>query len=167
MNSKDFETDISGFPKGYGKFPYLIIRAGIISSMFFQVPIHFIKKGDDAAYEGIIINDFPYDHKNITDNHTADLLFDRLMFEAEQYQKSNTKLFKGESQVCLVLNPETAYFFSKEGKSFYPEIPSGGGFKTVTGKEIKTLDGNHFLRSEYEQFLLTKNSNFVNKEKLL
>lgn len=164
MNSTDFEIDISTFPKGYGKFPYLIVIAGNVSPVFFQVPIHFIEKGEETKYEGIFIDNFPYDYGNITDNDAADLLFDRLLFEAEEYQKRNTRLYKGESQICLVLNPESAYYFTKNGKSFTSSIPRGDCFRTLSGKVVKTVEGNHFLRTEYEKFLRTKNSNIINKE---
>ena len=38
------------FPKGYGQFPYLILKTG--HAMFMQIPIHFNTHGDYANYPG-------------------------------------------------------------------------------------------------------------------
>lgn len=150
MNTLKFETDISGFPKGYGKFPYFIVKAP--NTLFFQIPIHFVDVNDKNKYEGKVITDFPYKDIDLSIDEIADEWVDRLIKEAEiEYQKQCIN-FKREMPVCLVLNPDTAYYINEEGKSFFPHPPSGGTLRTLHGLDIKTQHGQHYLYSELEKF---------------
>ncbi len=150
MNTLKFETDISGFPKGYGRFPYFIVKAP--NTVFFQIPIHFVGVDDENKYEGIVITDYPYKNIDYSIDAIADKWVNRLIKAAEiEYQKQCTN-FKREMPVCLVLSPDTAYYINEEGKSFYPQPPAGGTLRTLHGFDIKTQHGQHYLYSELEQF---------------
>ncbi|MBK6979215.1 MAG: hypothetical protein IPH28_20675 [Cytophagaceae bacterium] len=132
------------------KFPYFIVKAP--NTVFFQIPIHFVDVNDKNKYEGKVITDFPYKDIDLSIDEIADEWVDRLIKEAEiEYQKQCIN-FKREMPVCLVLNPDTAYYINKEGKSFFPHPPSGGTLRTLHGFDIKTQHGQHYLYSELEKF---------------
>lgn len=162
LHDSELTGNDSAFPNGYGRFPYLIVRAGMISSFFYQVPIHFVKKGETANSEGLVIDDFPYDYKNITDNDVADIVFERLIDEAAKYQKNNTKLlYKGKSYVSLIFNPEMTYMFSDNGHTFCSSPPAGQ-LRTISGNDIPK-GSQHYRNSEYEEFLKAKWNAFFYK----
>jgi hypothetical protein len=146
-----FETDISGFPKGYGRFPYLLVKA-VNTAPFIQVPIRLGKESETNDFEGILITDFPYLEADLSNDEVADLWFDRLIQEADkEYQKRRAKS-KREFYIFVVLSPNISYGISKNGKYFSSNAPSGSCLKTLNGFEIKTLHGRHFLSSELEKY---------------
>lgn len=53
LDEKWFEKRM--FYNGYGKFPYIILKAG--DAMFMQIPIHFNTNGDFENYPGTNLDD--------------------------------------------------------------------------------------------------------------
>jgi hypothetical protein len=151
MSTITFETDISGFPKGYGRFPYLIVKA-VNTAPFIQVPIRLGNESDRGDFEGTLISDFPYTEADLSKDEVADLWIDHLIHEAEKEYQKRCAEAKREFYVFAVLSPDISYGISKNGKYFASTIPSGDSLKTVNGFEIKTLHGRHFLYSELGKY---------------
>lgn len=151
MNTLKFETDISGFPKGYGRFPYLIVKA-VKTAPFIQVPIRLGNESDKGDFEGILISDFPHTKADLSKDEVADLWIDRLIQESEKEYQKRCAESNREFYVFAVLSPDISYGINKSGKFFSSTIPSGDSLKTVNGFDIKTLHGQHYLYSELEKF---------------
>lgn len=66
-NSDHRSFEHRAFTKGYGQFPYVILKTG--NALFMQIPIHFNKNNDIENYPGTHINEIS---KTVLDNYEID-----------------------------------------------------------------------------------------------
>jgi hypothetical protein len=128
---KKFKS-ISFMEKGYGHFPYLIIR--IRAGLYQQIPIH--RTGiENELLEGLFIN-----CKEIIDTNHYKLSCKEVLERYWQEQKD-----KGTPKdVCLVLNSQEAHYLSKKGERNIGVIPSGGWLYSLNDELIQE-EGEHYL----------------------
>ena len=130
------------FPKGYGQFPYLILKTG--HAMFMQIPIHFNTKGDYANYPGANI-------EGISDQELAEYqlnktapLHDKII-EKCKWIKNKIETDKNKPcRICLVEDPNTAYYFEDDQITFSNRPPHGGSLLTQENKVI-AMNVQHYL----------------------
>ena len=115
--------------KGYGMFPYLIIRW--YPTVYQQIPIHRMPYNEQL--EGIFVA--PEQEEEW--GYPEALL--QLLRKIWWYNRKNQK----DRRFCLVLNPEEAYFIDQEGEFHKSEPPSGGLLLDKNGK-IFLMYGQHY-----------------------
>ena len=128
---KKFKS-ISFMEKGYGHFPYLIIR--IRAGLYQQIPIHRTDLKNEPL-EGLFINCkkiIDYNHYKIACKEVLE------NYWHEQKDKGTPK------DVCLVLNSQEGHYISKLGEYNLSTIPSGGWLYSVNDELIQE-EGEHYL----------------------
>ena len=65
------------FKKGYGKFPYIILKTGY--AIYMQIPIHFNTQGDYINFPGTNLNDISEELISDYENDKTSELHDRLI----------------------------------------------------------------------------------------
>lgn len=139
----DFNQNVV-FPKGYGRFPYIIIKAGY--ALFIQIPIHFNVENND-------VENFPGTHVNGIDEKLIKIYaYDKfsplhdILIEHCRLIKSKIEADKGQPvRLCLVEGENEAHYF--EANSDFPStsIPLGGTLITQAHGVIG-LVSDHFIR---------------------
>ncbi len=130
------------FYNAYGKFPYIILKAGY--AMFMQIPIHFNTNGDFDNYPGTHINDVSeadlvdYEKDKIAELHN------RLITHCQRIKNKIETDYNKPCSICLVEGPETAYYFDKDAITFSTIIPRGGTLLTQENK-ILAMNVEHYL----------------------
>jgi len=127
---KKFKS-ISFAERGYGYFPYLIVR--LRAGLYQQIPIH--RSGIENPYlEGLFLEE-----NEIENKHNYELACKKVFktYWQEQMDAGTPK------DVCLVLNRSEAYYLSPEGVCNLNSIPSGGWLYSINDELIQE-DGNHF-----------------------
>lgn len=140
LDEKWFEKRM--FRIGYGKFPYIILKAGY--AMFMQIPIHFNVGGDFDTYPGTHIDEVSNAELEEYQKEKKGILHQRMI---NQCQRIKTKIetdFNKECSICLVEGPETAYYFDKETITFSPKIPHGGTLLTQDNR-ILAMNAAHYI----------------------
>ena len=130
------------FYNTYGRFPYIILKAGY--AMFMQIPIHFNTNGDFDNYPGTHINDVS--EANLVDyekDKTAEL-HTRLITHCQRIKNKIETDYNKPCSICLVEGPETAYYFDKDAITFSTSIPRGGTLLTQENK-ILAMNVEHYL----------------------
>ncbi len=130
------------FYNTYGRFPYIILKAGY--AMFMQIPIHFNTNGDFDNYPGTHINDVS--EANLVDyekDKTAEL-HNRLITHCQRIKNKIETDYNKPCSICLVEGPETAYYFDKDAITFSTSIPRGGTLLTQENK-ILAMNVEHYL----------------------
>jgi hypothetical protein len=130
------------FLKGYGLFPYIIVKRGC--ALYMQIPIHFNAYGDVINYPGTHIN-------GISDAEIADYqkdksvaLHDRIIEHCKWIKHMVEAKVKEQCKICLVESPNTAYYFEGDTISFDSCIPSGGTLFTQDNK-VLAMNIEHYL----------------------
>ena len=118
--------------KGYGQFPYIIIRQ--FPTLYLQIPLHS-KSQDNLNLDGIYISDLDIQQSKNFDE-ACKLRFHKLWLEENNKDRS--------VDMCLVLNANTGYFISKEGKITEDSIPSGGMLRSLDNTFIQ-VNGEHYV----------------------
>lgn len=134
-NSEFKEVDIqkhkASFPDGgYGKFPYIIIRARLAGpALMMQIPIHFLAEGEDydpSIHKGTLLKDLKEEVLQLNDSRKFEALLPEMK---ELTAKAVDKLEannKGVRWACLVLSEEKAHYLEKNEWREKTTIPSGG-----------------------------------------
>ena len=130
------------FIKGYGKFPYVILKVGY--ALFMQIPIHFNKNNDIINYPGSHINGVSETDLNTYEDNKLSSLHEKII-EHCQWMKNKIEVDKGENvKMSLVEGPDVSYYFDKDEIKFSTNIPSGGTLLTQDNKVIG-LNVKHHL----------------------
>jgi len=130
------------FKKGYGKFPYIILKTG--NSIYMQIPIHFNTNGDYINFPGTNLDGISNDMLSEYENDKTSELHDRLI-EHCKWVKSKMETEKNrEARICLIEGPEICYFFEGEEVTFTNSIPFGGTLVTQQN-DVIAMNANHYL----------------------
>jgi hypothetical protein len=125
--------------RGYGQFPYIIVRQ--FTTHYSQIPLkrRHLKNGNS---EGIFI-DAPGRNHTKKYEKACKLRFHK--FWADE-NKKGTPL-----DICLVLNENTGYYISKKGEITEYQIPSGGILKALDNTVIAVNSEHYIVREKEEQ----------------
>jgi hypothetical protein len=130
------------FKKGYGKFPYIILKTGY--AIYMQIPIHFNTNGDYINFTGTNLNDISKELLAAYENDKTSELHNKLI-EHCKWVKSKMEADKNrEATICLVEGPKIGYFFEGEQITFTNSIPYGGTLVTQQN-DIIAMNANHYL----------------------
>lgn len=123
------------FPSGFGKFPYVIFKAG--HAIYMQIPIHFNVKDEDIKnYLGSHVKNID---QELLDQYKLDknsLLHDILIEHCKRIKNKIEADTQKPAKLCLVEGEEIAYFFDGDQINFNKSIPSGGTLITQSNKII-------------------------------
>ena len=130
------------FLNGYGKFPYIILKAG--HATFMQIPIHFNTNGDFVNYPGTNIDDISEELLAEYQKDKTGELHNRLLQHCQWVKNKIESDRNKPCIICLVEGPETAYYFDGDTIKFNASIPSGG---TLLSQDNKIIGMNvkHYL----------------------
>ena len=133
--------------KGYGVFPYIIIRE--MSGMYRQIPIHFSLE-ELLEREGVLVNPFEDESDDNVEERCINTLNSIIKSEPVIIIKRNTEenwIFSGNRKIegCVVFSPKRAIYLDSGGnvKSESESIPWGGTLVSICGEIIITSD-QHF-----------------------
>lgn len=130
------------FKKGYGKFPYIILKTGY--AIYMQIPIHFNTNGDYINFPGTnldgISEELISDYENNKTSELHDWLIEHCKWLKNQIETEKNR----EARICLVEGPEIGYFFEGEEITFTNSIPYGGTLVTQQN-DIIAMNTNHYL----------------------
>jgi hypothetical protein len=130
------------FIKGYGKFPYIIIKTDY--KAFMQIPIHFNANDDFINYPGIHINNISNDVLSIYELIKTSELHETLIDVCITTKKSIEENRKNPCVICLVEGPEIGYYFEEDKITFNSSIPSGGTLVTAEN-QILAMNTHHYI----------------------
>lgn len=129
------------FKKGYGKFPYIILKTGY--AIYMQIPIHFNTNGDYLNFPGTNLNDISEallaDYNNDKSTELHDRLIDHCKWLKAKIESDKNR----EARICLVEGPEIGYFFEGEEVTFTNSIPCGGTLVTQQN-DVLAINANHY-----------------------
>lgn len=138
MNQKD-KNDIGitftpeDIARGYGKFPYLIVRMHY--AIYMQMPIHFISEKKEGL-RGIFVKS---DAENFNDN------FPYLIEVAADYKRNLDIKNNRHHRLCVVVGKDQAYYFEEDEIRFSTSIPSGGTLVN-SEQQIIAMAHEHFIQ---------------------
>ena len=130
------------FINGYGKFPYIILKAGW--AMYMQIPIHFNANGNLENHPGTHLNDVTEAELTEYQNDKTAALHNKLIDLCKRIKNKVEEDRKKPCRMCLVEGPETAYYFENDEMFFNESIPSGGTLLTQ-GNEILAMNVPHYI----------------------
>ena len=130
------------FYNGYGKFPYIILKAGY--AMLMQIPIHFNIKDDFDNYPGTHIDEISEAELTEYQRDKTGKLHNRLIKHCQRIKDKIETDYNKHCNICLVEGPETAYYFDKYDITFSTNIPRGGTLLTQDNK-ILAMNVEHYL----------------------
>lgn len=130
------------FYNGYGKFPYIILKAGY--AMFMQIPIHFNINDDFDNYPGTHIDEISEAELTEYQRDKTGELHNRLIEHCQRIKDKIETDYNNHCNVCLVEGPETAYYFYKDDINFSTNIPRGGTLLTQDN-QILAMNVEHYL----------------------
>ncbi len=130
------------FKKGYGKFPYIILKTGY--AIYMQIPIHFNTHGDFINFPGTNLDGISEELLAEYENDKTSELHDRLIAHCKWVKNKMETEKNREARICLVEGPEIAYFFEVEEVNFTNSIPYGGTLVTQQN-DIIAMNANHYL----------------------
>lgn len=119
--------------KGYGQFPYVIVRMHY--AIYMQMPIHFISEKKEGL-RGIMVHS---ESANLIDN------FPYLIEIAADYKRSLDAKNNRNHRLCVVLGEEQAYYFEEDQIRFSTSIPSGGTLVNAQ-KQVIAMGAPHFVQ---------------------
>jgi hypothetical protein len=146
MKNEEDEFSVSKFRKGYGQFPYIVIR--VVSGIYMQIPIHFVpegEKGDATEQPGTHVTDVPKDYFQLTKQEQIKKLHPSLLEKTLWVRDKISKEHGANFDYCLVEGPERCFYYFREGHFKESDsIPSGG---TLIDQQRKFLAMNrpHFI----------------------
>ena len=130
------------FIKGYGKFPYVILKVGY--ALFMQIPIHFNKNNDIINYPGSHINGVSETDLKAYEYNKLSSLHEKII-EHCQWMKNKIEADRGGTvKMCLVEGPDVSYYFEGDTIDFSTNIPGGGTLLTQDHKVIG-MNVKHYL----------------------
>ena len=150
MNSiKKGKLNATKFPEGFGKFPYIILKAGY--ALYMQIPIQINPDSDD-------LNKFPGTHLNDIDpflieayrKDNTSVLHDILLEHTEAIKEKIEADKKRPVRLCLVEAENRAYYFEGNEVLFKSSIPSGGTLITQT-EGVIGMGVPHFLPGQNQR----------------
>jgi len=130
------------FQIGYGKFPYIIVKAE--QALYIQIPIHFNANGDFDNYPGTHVDWTPENEIADYKKDITSKLHETLIAHCTIIKNKMEADYQKPCTICLVERPETAYYFDKEDIRFNSSIPSGGTLITQQYK-ILAMNVEHYL----------------------
>ena len=130
------------FYNGYGKFPYIILKAGY--AMFMQIPIHFNTNGDFENYPGTNIDGISDELLADYEKYKTSALHDRLINHCKWVKARMESEKNREARICLVEGPEIAFYFEGNKITFNNSIPSGGTLVTQQNS-ILAMNVEHYI----------------------
>ena len=119
--------------RGYGKFPYVIVRMHY--AIYMQMPIHFVSERKEGL-KGIIVKS---DAENNIDN------FPYLIEVAADYKRHLDTKDNRNHRLCVVVGKDQAYYFEEDEIRFSTSIPSGGTLGNSEQKII-AMAHDHFIQ---------------------
>jgi hypothetical protein len=122
------------FNNGYGKFPYIILKAGW--AIYIQIPIHFNANDNFENYPGTHLNDVSEAELSEYKKDKTAALHNRLIEHCKWIKNKIEADYNKPCKICLVEGPKTAYYFDKDDISFNDSIPSGGTLLTQANNII-------------------------------
>ena len=135
--------------KGYGVFPYILIRE--MSGMYRQIPIHFSLQ-ELLEREGVLVNLSKEESEDSFEEKCIDTLKNLILAEPVITIKRNTKenwIFSSNRKIegCIVFSPKRAIYLDSGGniKSESENIPWGGTLVSMCGETIITSDHHYNL----------------------
>ena len=135
--------------KGYGLFPYIIIRE--MSGMYRQIPIHFSLQ-ELLEREGVLVNLSEDESEDSIEEKCIDDLRRIIKSEPVIIIKRNTEenwIFSGNRKIegCVVFSPKRAIYLDSGGniKSESESIPWGGTLVSICGETIITNSQHYNL----------------------
>lgn len=130
------------FTKGYGNFPYVILKVG--HALYMQIPIHFNKKNDLLNYPGTHINNIDEVDLEVYQHNKLSSLHQRII-EHCQWMKNKIETDRGKTvKMCLVEGLDVSYYFEGDKIDFSTSIPGGGTLLTQDYKVIG-MNVKHYL----------------------
>ena len=125
------------FKKGYGEFPYIIIKVG--PAKFMQIPIHFLRPNQEVnikIHPGTQVRDVPEPVFNEIRSQQIFLLYEEIMeatnFVLDKIKRQQNKI----PEACLVLGENKALYYYKGKFNRHTYIPTGGTLMDQTKKII-------------------------------
>ena len=133
------------FKKGYGEFPYIIIKTG--HALFMQIPIHFLKKGEEIdikKYLGTHLRNVSVDVLKEPRESQIFLLQEEIL-TTTKFVLNKVKATKPEKKLeaCLVLGKKQALYYNNGRFTPNTYIPTGGTLIDQT-KKIIGMNVEHF-----------------------
>ena len=125
--------DTSYLEKGYGQFPYILIRQ--FPAIYTQIPLHS-EDLKSLKLEGFYVTDELLEHAKDYDAACRILFLDYWL----------TKFKKGIAHdMCLVMNKKSALYISKKANiNLVETIPYGGSLQAMDNSLI-CLNGDHYI----------------------
>jgi hypothetical protein len=117
---------------GHGKFPYVIVR--MFSGIYMQMPIHLVKE-HTAKMNGIVVQT-----KDFGNNENHQFLIE----VATNYKLHLDSKGKRKHRICLVLGPNSAYYFEEDRMKYSTSIPSGGTLVN-SQQQVIAMNKPHFI----------------------
>lgn len=140
--SNENPLTVKNFPKGYGSFPYILVR--LYSAIYMQIPIHFNVEEATANFPGVQVNGIApslmEDYVKDKSSKLHDILIDRVKAIKETMENREKKAIR----LCLVEGKDIAYFFEGNEIKFNTSIPSGGTLVNQF-KKIIAMNEEHYL----------------------
>lgn len=127
---------------GYGKFPYIILKAGY--ALYMQIPIHFNAYRDIDNHPGTHIDGLSDDEITNYKKNLTTKIHEKLIIHCQEIKSKIETSHQKPCQICLVEGPETAYYFEKDSICFNNSIPCGGTLITQQNK-ILAMNVDHYL----------------------
>jgi hypothetical protein len=119
--------------RGYGQFPYVIVRMHY--AIYMQMPIHFVSDKKEGL-KGIIAKS---DAENFIDN------FPYLIEVASEFKRSLDTKNNRNHRLCVVVGKDQAYYFEEDQIRFNASIPSGGTLVN-SDKQVIAMGQSHFIQ---------------------
>jgi hypothetical protein len=125
--------DTSYLEKGYGQFPYILIRN--YPAIYTQIPLHS-EDLKSLKLEGFYVTDELLEHAKDYETACRILFLDYWL----------TEFKKGIAHdMCLVMNKKSALYISKKADiNFCETIPYGGSLQAMDNTLI-LLNGDHYI----------------------
>lgn len=119
--------------RGYGKFPYVIVRMHY--AIYMQMPIHFVSEKKEGL-RGIFVKS---DAENSIDN------FPYLIEVTAEYKRHLDTKDNRNHRLCVVVGKEQAYYFEEGEIRFNTSIPTGGVLVN-SEQQIIAMAHDHFIQ---------------------
>ena len=119
--------------RGYGKFPYVIVRMHY--AIYMQMPIHFVSEKKEGL-KGIKVLT---NAENFIDN------FPYLIEVASNYKRDLDAKNNLNHRLCLVVGKDQAYYFEEDEIRFNTSIPTGGVLVN-SEQQIIAMAHEHFIQ---------------------
>jgi hypothetical protein len=147
------------FKKGYGEFPYIIIKVG--SAKFMQIPIHFLRPNQEVnikIHPGTQVRDVPENVFKEIRSQQIFLLYDDIL-EVTYYVLNKIKSQRNKRpEACLVLSKDQALYYYNGKFNRHTYIPTGGTLMDQTNRIIG-FNVEHYYPYEISKVVKSFNKN--------